>query len=689
VPLKKLKTTSPYKKTTVIFLFLSIIFVIYKINNITISKYKKETQIKGIIYECQNKADSVQLKIHGKENVIINYYHNFKCNLGIKIKANGELEKPKSNTISHLFNYRNYLLSQNINYTFKAKNIKIINNQIPKYYRFKNMILNHTKSYKSQKYINALVLGNSHNIEENIKESYQNNGISHLLAISGTQITILSIILFKIFNYFLKNNLSSYIITIILLLIYLFVTSFSPSIIRAVLLFIIITIKKNLNLKISTIYLLINLLSIWLLINPYSIYNLGFTLSFTVSIYLLLFKNLINNKNDYFTKTLTISIIAFLSSSPLIIQNFFHLNLLTPIINLYFVPLITFLIYPLALLTFIFKPLDNLLNTTTTFMELVSLKINKINFLDITLSSLNILGIIFYFLIITYILYKWQKSSSYLFIFLIVIFIHHNINLLNPNTTLTMIDVGQGDSILIKLKYNQGNILIDTGGQQRYDGKKEFDISQNITIPYLKAEGIDKLDYLILTHGDYDHAGMAPNLVNNFKIEKVIFNINSYNELEKKLIKILDQKKIKHYKGLKKIIINKNNLIFLNNKIYKDENNSSNVIYFKLYNYKFLLMGDAGIQREKDIIKKYKLTNIDFLKIGHHGSNTSSSKEFIDSIKPKTCLISVGKNNRYGLPKKNVLKTLNYYCNIYRTDINGSIEIKLNKNGYKLKTYSP
>lgn len=96
-------------------------------------------------------------------------------------------------------------------------------------------------------------------------------------------------------------------------------------------------------------------------------------------------------------------------------------------------------------------------------------------------------------------------------------------------------------------------------------------------------------------------------------------------------------------------------------------------------------MGDAGIEKENDILAKYNLKNIDFLKVGHHGSNTSSSEEFIKSINPKYSLISVGKNNRYGHPKGEVLEALKG-SKIYRTDIKGSIEIKLNKKGYKIKT---
>lgn len=119
--------------------------------------------------------------------------------------------------------------------------------------------------------------------------------------------------------------------------------------------------------------------------------------------------------------------------------------------------------------------------------------------------------------------------------------------------------------------------------------------------------------------------------------------------------------------------------------MYDNENDNSNVIFTKLNNYKFLFMGDAGVEKEKDILKKYNLKNIDFLKVGHHGSNTSSSKHFINQIEPKYSLISVGKNNRYGHPKEEVLNNLEQ-SKIYRTDLNESIEIKLNNNGYKIRT---
>ena len=161
--------------------------------------------------------------------------------------------------------------------------------------------------------------------------------------------------------------------------------------------------------------------------------------------------------------------------------------------------------------------------------------------------------------------------------------------------------------------------------------------------------------------------GEAINLVNNFKVEKVIFNCGPYNDLEKELIKVLYKKHIKYYSCIKELNIDKNKLYFLQTKEYGNENDNSNVIYTELDGYKFMFMGDAGVTTEKEILSKYNLSNIDVLKVGHHGSRTSSGKEFIDEINPKYSIISVGKNNRYGHPNKEVLDNLKD-TKIYRTD---------------------
>ena len=177
-------------------------------------------------------------------------------------------------------------------------------------------------------------------------------------------------------------------------------------------------------------------------------------------------------------------------------------------------------------------------------------------------------------------------------------------------------------------------------------------------------------------------------LIQKFERYNIYIKRLGYNDLEQELIKVLDKKKIKYYSCIKELNIDNNKLYFLQTKEYDNENDNSNVIYSELNVYKFMFMGDAGIDKEKDILDKYNLSNVDVLKVGHHGSKTSSSKEFINVINPKYSIISVGKNNRYGHPNKEVLENLEN-SKIYRTDEDGSIMFKIKNNELKIETCSP
>lgn len=167
--------------------------------------------------------------------------------------------------------------------------------------------------------------------------------------------------------------------------------------------------------------------------------------------------------------------------------------------------------------------------------------------------------------------------------------------------------------------------------------------------------------------------GAAINLINSFKVKAVIFNCGRYNYLERELIKVLKKKRIPYYSCIDELNLSQYNLQFLNTKEYDNENDNSNAIYLNYDNYQFLFMGDAGIEKEKDILDAYSLEDIDFLKVGHHSSNISSIEDFINVINPTYSLISVGENNKYGHPKESVLDELNN-SKIYRTDFDGSIE---------------
>ena len=671
------------KKLKIILVFSFLILFLYNLN--PRSKYSlDEKNIVGVIDKYKFNGNKLEMEVKGKERIICNLYFNKieekeeymkKIRLGQIVNLEGTMKEPSHNTNKYLFNYKKYLLSKKIYYIFTVKKISIKDN-INIYYKIKNSLIDRIDKLNSP-YFYAFILGDTSFIDSSIKSTYQSNGISHLLAISGMHITLLFSTIYKLLEK-IKRTKFNILFVFVLLFFYLFLVNFTPSSIRAGLMFIILILFKKMKSYKVLIFIFVLLISI----NPYYVYNIGFLLSFIVSFYILLFNDLI--KGNYFQKLLMTSLIAFIASMPVIIYNYNSINLLSVFLNLIFVPFVSYLVFPLSFVSLLFG-YSKVYIFFTKIMENMSLFFDKLS-INIILGDIGIFIIIYVFIGI-FVLYKMKSGKyGYLFIYFVLFFIHFNIHTMNP--TITMLDVGQGDSILVEFPNNKGNILIDTGGSYTEDWEKtNYSLAQNVTIPFIKKRGIRKLDYLFLTHGDYDHMGEAINLVNNFNVEKVIFNCGEFNDLEKKLIKVLDKKKIKYYSCIKELNID-NKLYFLQTKEYDNENDNSNVIYTELNGYKFMFMGDAGVDKEKDILNKYNISNIDVLKVGHHGSKTSSSKDFINEINPKYSIISVGKNNRYGHPNKEVLDTLND-SKIYRTDNDGSIMFKIKKDKLQIETCSP
>ncbi len=255
-----------------------------------------------------------------------------------------------------------------------------------------------------------------------------------------------------------------------------------------------------------------------------------------------------------------------------------------------------------------------------------------------------------------------------------------------------MIDIGQGDSILLHSKNK--NILIDTGGKSEYytDFKREnvSNLSDN-TISMLKSFGIRRLDLLILSHGDADHLGESFSIIKKFKVDKVLFNEGFLNYNEKKLIKLLNEKHIRYEICYQDNYYKYNNIMLYSlNSDLADENDSSIVFYSKINNTTFLFTGDASVKSEKYILKNYDLPKVDVLKVGHHGSKTSTSEELVKRIKPKIALISAGVDNKFNHPSQETLDTLEKYdVKILQTKEVGSILLKIKKDSLKIKMYKP
>ena len=661
------------KKLKILLLFSLIIIFIFRLQ-IKYNYNPNDNYVIGKVIDYKVKENYTIINLN---EIIVYYYDEFKYKIGDTIKVEGTIKEIEPNTNFNLFNYQKYMLSKRIVHKIESKKIILIKENKNILYKIKNKIKERTEKHK---YFSLFIIGEN-NLDNEIKDSFKINGISHLFAISGMHITLFISILTLILKKMIKNKKIILLLITLFLLFYMFITNYSVSVVRASLLTILININKLYKLNIRTLKLLIYIFLICLSYNPYYIYQVGFVFTFLITFTLILFSKKI--PSNYILKTLVTSIISFIVSIPILINNFYSVNFLSPLLNIIFIPFITFIIFPLTLVTFIFPNLICILDIFVNILEFLSINLSKIDLFIFTFKKVSIFFIILYYITIYFTLNKiLNKKYNYIFILLIILIIHHNINYLNNYSKVTILDVGQGDSSLIELEHNKGNILIDTGGNI-YKNQ-----TSNILVPYFKSVGIRKIDYLILTHGDYDHMGEAINLVENFKVEKVIFNCGEFNDLEKELIKVLDKKKIPYYSCIKELNIDNNKLYFLQTKDYDNENDNSTVIYTELNGYKFMFMGDAGVEKEKDILDKYNLSDIDVLKVGHHGSKTSSSKEFIDEINSKYSIISVGKNNRYGHPNKEVLNNLEQ-SKIYRTDQDGSIKFKIKNNKLKIETCSP
>ncbi|MFR4158386.1 MAG: DNA internalization-related competence protein ComEC/Rec2 [Bacilli bacterium] len=642
------------------------------------SKYTKDDKkFIGIVTKYEVKEDKITIEIKAKEKLLITYKYQDKefnnLSYGDKIKVKGTLITPSKNTNQNTFNYQKYLYYKKIYYLVEATSINKIANNHNYLYTIKNILYQKIDKLKSSNYIKTLLFCDN-TLSKEIKESYRINGISHLFSVSGMHINFFVSIIYLYLNKITYNKRIKYLITNIFIIIYLILFP-SSSLLRSAVMSILYSINYLLKLKIKKIDILLLTLGVSLLINPFIIYDLGYIYSYTITFFLVLSSSTLKNKNKI-NKIIYISLLSFLVSIPITIYNSYEINIISILLNIILIPIISIIILPLTILTYIFPILDSILYLFTSTLETISLFISKIKITKIIFPKPSLLIIALYYII--FLLSYQNKKYFYLnIILLIIIYISPY---LNSNFEIVMFEVGEADCHLIKYPYNKNTILIDTG-------KNEYKI-KNEVIPYLKSIGIKKIDYLIITHGDLDHMGEGINLVNNFKVEKVIFNCGPYNDLEQELIKVLDKKKIKYYSCIKELNIDNNKLYFLQTKEYDNENDNSNVIYSELNVYKFMFMGDAGIDKEKDILDKYNLSNVDVLKVGHHGSKTSSSKEFINVINPKYSIISVGKNNRYGHPNKEVLENLEN-SKIYRTDEDGSIMFKIKNNELKIETCSP
>lgn len=597
---------------------------------------------------------------------IITYYDNSNLIPGDKIKAKVKiLEFSKSSFIGD-FDAESYYKSKGITNRGRLLGFEVINhfNNLNYYrYRIKDFYKNKLDE-KTFNYLDALIFGNN-NFSSDLKSAYSSLYISHILAISGMHITFffqaLVWLFRKIFN--IEGNMLS----LVIIGIYIVFIDFPLSAVRAFLFLFFDILNKGIPK-----YTKLDILSLSFLFmafsNPNSVYQNSLILSFLVS-FILIFINEFNPQNSKLFTMFKNSLICIFITFPFVINQTNEVSILGIIMAfglsfiigryiLFFMVIV--LIFPSSYYEYFFILFDNIL----LFLAEISLKIR--------MPSFNIYQYIIYYILFFKLLLSLLKRKSivkniaYLLIFLLISI---NLRLVNPTYRITFIDVGQGDSCLIELPFNKGNLLIDSFNN----------------LDYLKSTGIKRIDYIILTHFDNDHINTAKEVIDNFNVNNLIY---SYYE---------DKEIVKGYECLNKYPVKSGDYFYLDNikfeilgpiKDYEERNSISICLKFSINELSFLFTGDMTIEEELDLINKYGNTLAsDILKVGHHGSSTSSSDAFLSYVLPKVSIVSVGKDNNYGLPNQEVISRLSKKSTVYYTMDSGNIELKVWNKFYKISEF--
>lgn len=604
--------------------------------------------------------------------------------------------------------------------------------------------------YKSEysEFLKGILFGNTKNIDDEIKENFKSSSISHILAISGMHISYIIIGIELFLKKIIINKKVKNYILIFFLLFFLILTGGTVSCVRACLMFIINVISFNLyrknNIHLSMFFSFI----IILLINPFYILNVGIWLSFLATLgiiefyrfFIKLFKKIAKTKMNIIFEYMFVSISAQILIFPIIIYYFNTFSLTFIISNIlvsFFIGYIIGIGYISILISYLFPKIANVLVIIENGLIYILFNISKLcsnlPFSKIYLITPNFITVIFYYILIYYFIKKFNKnkfyfmkillSKKYLKIFInelctifklyflkiifvikklrkiqiLILFVIITFICLSFNQVLKIyfIDVGQGDSCLI-ITPNNKRILIDGG-----EGNSEkYDMGKNVLFPYLLDRKINKIDYLIISHFDNDHVGGLIYIIENLKVDKILIGIQ--NEKNYQLDKILELAMKKNIETVilsseMKIEIEKNTYIEV---LWPDKehlinenklNNNSLVFKFIYKDFSILFTGDIEKIAEKEILEKYqnnlKILKSNILKVAHHGSKTSTDLKFLEKIKPQIALIGVGKNNDFGHPNTKVLEALqNMNVKIYRTDLNGEIEIKVKNSRLKIHT---
>ncbi|MFH1525568.1 MAG: DNA internalization-related competence protein ComEC/Rec2 [Bacteroidota bacterium] len=607
------------------------------------------------------------------------------------------------------FDYYEYLSRQGIcatAYVNDEKNIAVNTNSG---FSFDGIIHNARKvinekiesfhSANASALLKGLLLADRKNIDDETEENFINSGVIHVLAVSGLHVGFIALIFIFLFSRL--NIYVRYILTIIGLIMFLLITGNPPSVFRATLMAVIMIISLLSGRGYNAKHALALAALILLLINPNELFNPGFQLSFSAVISILVvypkFSFYISQyfKEDTITRKLllffAVSLSAQIGTLPFTLYYFGKLSIVGLFANLLVIPLIAMII-SLGIITLTFGALIGKLafiygdanNVLTDILFYIVNTAGKLEFSHLEIREFSTLDSIIFYLAICFGAWAYKIMLSIRAKIITAVLITANFFLFCTldNTELikesrlnvVMIDVGQGDSFLIRFPDNK-TALVDAG-----DAKINFDSGERIIYPLMKKFGIEKIDYAFISHVDSDHYRGIISLIEKSIID-TLYMPKPDSTVRKEIVfeKFVNENRIpiRFYKR-EALLIGGAKLYILNEQddLQGEGSNSRSGVMKLVYGENsFLFTGDAGIKTEKKLLKRFKkfLTST-VLKVGHHGSKSSTSDNFLKFVHPKVALVSAGLDNMFKHPTPDVInRLLESNVKILRTDKHGAV----------------
>lgn len=616
------------------------------------------------------------------------------------------IEIPSSGTNPAQFDFRQFLLQKQITHQAVLADFDTISCEAPNgllsgLYKIRTDFIQQVEQKFSNftaAWINAIVFGDASGIDDEINELFQRYGLSHIMAISGTHITLVIAFLYVLL---VKGNLltkeKAHWFFILFLPVYSVLAGANPPVLRAASMMVVLLLLQKYKLKLSYSDLFSILLMVFILWEPFIIYNVGFQFSFAVTFSILLSQQWIKQTETPLWNVFQISFVAQMAILPLQI---YYFNLFQPVsigMNLIIIPFFTFLVIPLMYIFVLiqFFPVALLYGVDSSFIWLQEKMLAFVMWADrvlpspIYLDKLSVIGVVLYYL--GFFLFmsllarnRRRKAICASFLFIMPILTTAAKPYWQEEGIVTMFDMGQGDAILIEAPYHEAVVMIDAGSAFQFEEMEPArGVYKNIVRSYFHQRGIKQLDALILTHEDMDHIGSVFFILEEVKVKEVI--VSPYFDTD--ILQVFQ-----HIQpGLHVTKTEAGQELSINDALYfrvlapsydtGNANENSLVLYANL-GINWLFTGDISQAEEEKLVRSPFDLNIDVLKVAHHGSNSSSGETFIQAIQPQIALISVGRNNRYGHPHEEVLDVLKaHHVTIYRTDRDGAIQFFYREEG--------